>query len=220
MLNLLEYVRYFYRKGRTKSERYINLFKIIFENKCRRILEIGTYDGVHAVQMIQTASIFYPVGEIDYVGFDLFESATYKKLEKEFSKRPPPFSEVQTRLKRTNANVTLCQGDTRITLPRLKDIDIFDFIFIDGGHSIETISADWNSVKELMNDKTVVIFDDYYTNICSQLEGLGCQSIVDDLDKNIYEVQILKPKDIFIKEWGRLEINFAKVTQRRRLTSP
>ena len=215
MSNLLGYCRYLYRLRRTNPGRYANLFKIIFEHRCRRILEIGTYDGAHAIRMIQTAGIHYPVNQIEYVGFDLFELLTDEKCEEEFAKRPPHLFEVESRLKKTGANVTLYQGNTRTALPKAKNgLGIFDFIFIDGGHSVATISSDWNSVRELIGDKTIVIFDDYYINPDSRLDGLGCQKIIDSLDKNLYEVQVLKPKDTFVKEWGILEVNFVKVIRK------
>ena len=215
MINFLKFHHYLQMVRKTRPKRYVNLFKIVFNNRCRRILEIGTFDGVHAVQMIQTASIFYPVDQIEYVGFDLFEQLGEEQFEKEFAKYPPPLSEVQDRLEKTGADITLYQGDTGITLPKVKaGLGTFDFIFIDGGHSIGTISSDWNSVRDLMGDKTIVIFDDYFTNPLPRVKDLGCQSIIDSLDKNIYNIQILRPKDKFVHEWGILEVNFAKVVKK------
>lgn len=90
----------------------------------------------------------------------------------------------------------------------------FDFVFIDGGHSIETVASDWNSVKDFMGDKTVVVFDDYYPHLSPGISGMGCREIVGRLDRDLYSMQKLEPIDTFMKGWGTLEIQFVKVTKR------
>ncbi len=47
--------------------------------------------------------------------------------------------------------------------------------------------------------KTIVIFDDYYTNTETEVEGVGCQTLIDHLNADNYEVQILEPMDTFTK---------------------
>jgi len=215
MINTFEYARYLCRLAAVKPRRYANLFREIRGNRCRRMLEVGTYDGRHAAQMIQTAGIFHPRDRVEYAGFDLFELLTDDKLNKEFSKRPPDISTVRSRLERTGARISLYQGDTRTILPRVKDdLGQFDLIFIDGGHSEETISSDWNAVKGLMRDGTVVLFDDYYKDPAPELQGIGCRSLVEGLDRDMYEVKVLDPTDEFDKEWGVLKVNFVKVTKK------
>jgi hypothetical protein len=36
-----------------------------------------------------------------------------------------------------------------------------DLVFIDGGHSTETVATDWENVKDLLHEKSIVFFDDY-----------------------------------------------------------
>ena len=62
--------------------------------------------------------------------------------------------------------------------------------------------------------KTIAIFDDYYTNTETEVEGVGCQTLIDHLNADNYEVQILEPMDTFTKEWGVLKINMVKVIKR------
>jgi len=221
MINFKKYIQYLNRNKSLKAKRYINLYRTIFKNKCKRILEIGTHNGVNAWEMIRTASIHYPIREVEYFGFDLFELLTNKTLKDESSIKPSlSFSEVQSRLKKTGAKVTLFQGDTKDTLPKAKDkLGKMDFIFIDGGHSIKTISSDWSCVKNLLSERTIVIFDDYYTNPSPEVTGIGCQNIIHTLNKNLYDIQILSPMDTFPREWGKLEINFVKVTSKSRKQS-
>ena len=110
-------------------------------------------------------------------------------------------------------------GDYKDTLSKFieesKGGNQIDLVFIDGGHSIETITSDWNCVKRIMNYKTVVIFDDYYNNTEPELEGLGCQSIIKNLDENVYDIEILEPEDNFEKQWGTLRVNLVKVRLKR-----
>ena len=81
-----------------------------------------------------------------------------------------------------------------------------DLIFIDGGHTIETINNDWKYCQKLMDRNTVVIFDDYWNIV-----GSGCKPLIDSLDKNKFEVTILEPKDCFKKSWGILETQMVRV---------
>jgi hypothetical protein len=52
--------------GLNVAKRYDRLFEIIDRYKCRRIMEIGTYDGEHAKQMIETAKKRFPANEVEY----------------------------------------------------------------------------------------------------------------------------------------------------------
>lgn len=204
-----------------KPKRYRNLLKIIYGQRCKRIMEIGTCNGIHARQMIETASIFYPINKIEYHGFDLFEDDTKENLKKEFveTHKPPSHEEVKQRLQATGTIIHLYKGYTNNTLSEFLDKFDYnkqiDFIFIDGGHSIKTITSDWNYVKKIMSDKTTVIFDDYYSNEESEVRGMGCQLLIDKLDRNIYDVEILEPEDNFKKKWGVLRINMVKVKYKK-----
>ena len=87
--------------------RYQYLLKTIYEERCRSIMEIGTYKGLHASQMIETANIFHPMDRIEYYGFDLFEDLSDEDFQKEFAKRPPAYNEVKQRLEKTGAKIHL-----------------------------------------------------------------------------------------------------------------
>ena len=178
-------------------------------------MEIGTYNGVHACQMIETANIFHPMNRIEYFGFDLFEALTNQDIQKEFTKIPPTYDEVSRKLQETGAIVHLYMGYTKDTLPKFLEENQgdkqIDLVFIDGGHSFETIAYDWNYAKRVMNHKTVVIFDDYYNNEEPEVTGIGCQSLIRHLDTNLYDIQMQEPEDHFKIEWGILRVNMVKV---------
>jgi hypothetical protein len=198
-----------------QPRRYVNLFRTIYEGRCQAIVEIGTWNGVHAEQMIRVAAAHAGLSSIRYAGFDLFEDLTNDQLRLEYSKRPPTYQEVSDRLKATGAAITLYRGNTRETLPRAgEELRRADLVFIDGGHSIETISADWAAVQQNLGPGTTVIFDDYYPDRVPELEGLGCQSIIDALDTTRYLVEVLEPADAFDQPWGTLRVQMARVRRR------
>jgi hypothetical protein len=167
--------------------------------------------------MIQTALVSHNREDVRYYGFDLFEDLDEDMLRQEASKRPLSLSAVQRKLESTGANIRLYKGNTKTSLPRhTGEIGEVDFIFVDGGHSEETIESDWSHVKELMGQDTIVVFDDYYVDKSPEMEGFGCNAVVDGLDREIYEVEIMKPMDVFTKDWGELKIKMARISRRRK----
>lgn len=198
-----------YHKAFKAPRRYHHLFDEIRRIKAKSILEVGTWNGNRAVQMISAAQTCHQ-DKIKYVGFDLFEELSNDLYQLEISKRPPTKAEVLDKLAMYNADVLLIQGNTLETLPAfVRSSETFDFIFIDGGHHVETIRSDWQSVSKLMHHGSVVIFDDYWRNDAHQ----SAKPIVDAIDTNTYRVEILPEVDTFNNsDFGRLEISFAKVT--------
>lgn len=213
---MLKYIKYLLRTYLSGMRRYANLLKTIYKFECRNIMEIGVFDGIHAKKMIEVAKIFHNAADIHYFGFDLFEQLTDEALEAERSKRPPDSKKVGELLEETGANINLHIGYTVDTLPKfleqVKTENIkLDLIFIDGGHSLETIAFDWNIAKQLMNDRTIVLLDDYYLNEEPEVEDFGCRSLIDSLDRTKYNVKILKPTDSFRRNFGTLKICMVEV---------
>jgi hypothetical protein len=190
-----------------KLLRYKNLFSTIKEHKPQSLMEIGVYDGRHAVQMIETAQIYHK--EVNYYGFDLFELITPEIIQKEFSKHKI-FSELTVRreLEKTKANIYLYKGFTKDTLSFFVSLKKkVDFIFVDGGHSLETVQMDWCYIQEILkvNQKAVVLFDDYYCN--TNLE-IGSRKLIDGINQEKYKIKFLTPVD---KVGDRL-IQFVKLS--------
>jgi len=212
----LQLTRFLFRKAiklhnRLRGpRRYRYLLKSIREIKPKCILELGTWNGTRAVQMISEARKFNSAEEIAYYGFDLFEEMTERILQEESSKWPPSFREVEERLLETGVKISLYKGDTRESLPRMiSQLPKMDFVFVDGGHSVETISSDWLCVQQLMHRNTTVIFDDYWNR-----EGAGAKTVLENIDKERFDVDILPVQDRFEKESEILEIRLARVRLR------
>jgi hypothetical protein len=200
-------------------KRYRNIIKTVRAQQSRSILEVGVYRGTRSEQMIKTALMSHPASEVRYYGFDLFEGLNQDLLKSEFSKIPAPEKEIQAMLEKTGASIRLIKGFSQETLPAfLKEwkeagSEPIDFAFIDGGHAEETIASDWHYVSQMMGPRSIVIFDDYYSEDYSPHIGrVGCQYLIDALDRSVYDVEILEPQDAFAKAWGTLRIKLAKAT--------
>ena len=100
-----------------KPRRYRQLLRAVREIMPKTIVEIGVYNGVRAIEMIEAASLGRPAGDITYFGFDLFESMTAATMESELSKWPSSESSIRERLVRTGARIELYKGFTQDTLP-------------------------------------------------------------------------------------------------------
>jgi predicted O-methyltransferase YrrM len=154
--------------------RYRQLLQAVHELKPKSILEIGTWDGYRAMQMLHLSK------GAKYFGFDLFEDADEKTDSEEKNVKPHhSFAEVKARLAPYDAQ--LFKGNTRETL---KDFnEPVDFVWLDGGHSIETIRSDWENVKRVLSPGAAVFFDDYYTGI--DVSEYGCNTLVQTLPHEV-----------------------------------
>jgi len=173
-------------------QRYANLENLIRCHGCKVLMEIGVNKGVRARKMI-LAALETP-GEVHYHGFDLFQDLTEDVREKEASQFPWHEEKVRHYLKGIGVNINLYKGYSRDTLPEFLKLRIMpDFIFIDGGHSYETIESDWCYVKQIMVGNTIVVFDDYIDGEV----GWGCQKVIDTLGDD-YKVEFLEPVDRYL----------------------
>lgn len=191
--------------------RYAQLLDVIDEIKPRMIVEIGTWNGHRALQMIQQAARYKPIEDVCYQGFDLFDEQTGEHLRSELSKVSWPMNVVRRRLEATEAEIELVCGDTRKTLRNA--VVAADLYFIDGGHSEDTIRNDWFFVMTRASQSSVIVFDDYYHT--GKPEGMGCNETVDALAQNAnWEVIHLPVRTLTEDD---LEIGMVKVRRNANL---
>ena len=128
--------------------------------KPKTICEIGTHSGKSANQFVRHCARYQP--ELSYIGYDAFElvanNEEFAKQERNgkghgVKKQAIKYLEHQ---KESFPNYTykLVQGLTQDTLKE----GVYDFVYIDGGHSYETVMHDYNKLK----DSKVIVFDDYH----------------------------------------------------------
>ena len=166
------------------ASRYAQLLDIIDRERPKRLCEIGTWNGNRAIQMIQAASKYHQTKRLHYQGFDLFDSQTGEQFIRELSKYGQPVEVVRRRLEATGVEIKLTEGETFDTLGKMEPAD---FIFVDGGHSEETIQNDGIYALYCVEyDKATAVFDDYYHE--GKPEGMGCNKFIDALNPDKYEV--------------------------------
>ncbi len=159
-----------------------NIFlKIVNEHKPRVFLEVGVFCGVTARNVCELLKKVHSE-DFKYVGIDLFGQTASKSekvpnylKEQKFSNPLKNFfynfvlrenlnsyESVLRFLKGFSKNVTLIKGDSNVILRNL-DIKDIDFVFLDGGHSFETVFNDLNLIyKKIFSNKgAVILCDDY-----------------------------------------------------------
>ena len=135
-----------------------DLKKYLDETSILKIGEIGTHKGNTSLQLIKYLS--QKNSHIKFYGYDVFDSAIGNTdfNRKEFNgKGGASFEYVSIRLENlkkqiTNFDFYLYKGLTTNTLENT----YFDFVYIDGGHSYDTVKHDYEKVS---NSK-LIIFDD------------------------------------------------------------
>ena len=173
------------------KKRYKPLIEVVTKYKPKHILEIGTYKGRTACYLINEAKRYHG-DKVVYYGIDLFEKCTTELAQKEFSKSKPtlPMDKVYANIRKATLSVRiyLYKGFSKDTIPKLPNI-FFDLIFIDGGHSPETIATDWKNIQRFIHDKTIIIFDDYYTDNIK----VGCKQVIDNLNIKQWYIKTYPP---------------------------
>jgi hypothetical protein len=146
--------------------RYDLLVEMVDKYKPSVIMETGTWKGERAIQLAQAA--FKNKDQVHYLGFDLFEDATVDTDTVEMNTkahttrdlvnaRLKAFSDVARRHGKT-FTWELHKGDTKKTLAQA-DLSKVDFAYLDGGHSYDTVKADFGAVAHV----PVVILDDFFS---------------------------------------------------------
>ena len=147
--------------------RYEQLIELAAKKKPDVLIEIGTHRGNNAKRLKEHCRKYY--------GFDLWEAGS-EETDRRESNGKGRSTQVEAACALEGAKFELIQGDTNETLPKFVKRGIkADFVFIDGGHSVETIASDWRNVSDMLVHGTLVVFDDYYE---PEIEGFGCNEIV------------------------------------------
>lgn len=176
--------------------RYVNLLRKLDDLAMRTTnfvyLEVGTFNGVRAANLLDYFLSYGANRTASYIGFDLFEDMTPDMSKAEFSKSTLPLStdEVQRVFANTLGKkyggrfkgAQLFKGNTQETLKAWKENSASikpNFIFIDGGHSLETIASDFKNLEHLIATENTFLMDDYYVN----RTDFGCRPLVEQINR-------------------------------------
>ena len=182
----------------SNEKRYVNLLFQILKKRPKKILEIGVYNGRRAIQMIEAAKIFNK--NIEYYGFDLFEGLTKKIYNTEASKFPWTIDKIKELLN-NRAKIFLYKGFTNETLKKFSSNDVkIDFIFIDGGHAIQTIENDYLYSLKIAEKNAYIIFDDFYETGTIDITKFGSNKIFEKLQLGNNKPKLLPFSDAYVKD--------------------
>jgi len=207
-----------------RGKHYAGLFRAIAQHPGEHIMEIGTSSGETAEGMIREMGEIVAHGEksINYYGIDLFETGTNEQWEREFTGGyvPPKCADVKLRLEQcTKASINLAAMDSTDRSEvnkQMKYWPAMDFIFIDGGHSIETVKSDLALAMCFMHDFTAIVIDDYFP----EMPFIGTKIAVDGIDRTKFNVYIAPEIDDYTHPFGRLRTQLVVVTRKMPVKGP
>ena len=179
-------------------DRYRQISLIIDYLKPESIVEVGTWNGDRAIEIAQAGLKHHTY--VHYWGFDVFENAGDDHDQRELNVKPhTKLEDVRAKLetlkeRNPGFSFNLIEGDSRLTLhhPELPvwshpntgnpvKLTEADLVFIDGGHSIETVENDFHSLSGCTN----ILMDDYYSpcdrGLCPDVKQFGCNQLVEKL---------------------------------------
>ena len=172
---------YYWRKSGLKKPYGDNFLSLVEEYKPKNVLEIGVFCGVTSRNICELLTTNFG-SDFRYYGLDLFGSSKTSSVDEiepkflENQKFSNPLKtiyynfikkenlnskiSVQNFLKKFSQNIELIEGDTRVTLEKVPLSEI-DFVFLDGGHSYDTVLSDLQKLYDNMKNNSRIVCDDF-----------------------------------------------------------
>ena len=200
--------KYYFRKSSFKKD--IESANILLNQidlyKPKNFLEVGVFQGVTSRNVCEKLDKINN-GKFQFHGIDLFEDSNKNIDSKEMTikhqKLSNPFKHlffnlilkkdlfsiesISSFLKKFKNNVFLYKGFSHNELLKI-DLFKIDMVFLDGGHSYETVSKDLFLILKTIKKGKVIICDDY------DQVNYGVKKAVDELQNKVSEIKGLNKR--------------------------
>ena len=198
----MKYKKYF-RKTSLKQIGVGEFFlDLISSKKPKVFLEVGVFHGVTARNVCE---LLYSIhgDSFKYIGLDLFEESDENKDEVipntkfsnplktiyfKYIKRQNPYSKiaVEQLLNKFRDNFILITGNSNSVLKKM-EMSKIDYVFLDGGHTYDTVKNDLNCCIDVVNSSGTILCDDYDLS-----QAPGVKKAIDEfVNKNNFNCEIL-----------------------------
>ena len=202
LLVKLRYKKYFRKTSLKQKGIGKSFLNEIEKKKPKTFLEVGVFHGVTARNVCE---LLYTIHKNDfkYIGLDLFGengenlneaipntkfSNPFKSFYFKYIKKIDPYSieAVTDLLKKFKDNVHLIKGNSNELLKKI-DVSKVDYVFLDGGHSYDTVINDLINCKVVVENNGVILCDDYDLSYAP-----GVKKAIDEfVDREKYDIKIL-----------------------------
>jgi len=173
--------KFYFRKSSFKKdlENGNLLLNLIEKNKPKHFLEIGVLEGATSRNVCELLNMIHK-NNFKYTGVDLFNQNTQDIKSNEFTPISDKFSNplkwiyfklflrhkpnslegVTYLLRNFKKSISLFQGYSKNVLNEINLKEI-DFVFLDGGHSYETVKEDLSILRSKLSNNSIIVCDDY-----------------------------------------------------------
>lgn len=172
------------------------LIKLIYEAKPKNFLEVGILEGATSRNICEALNDIHNQS-FTFIGIDLFgedevlnNTKEYTPISKKISNplkwiyfklilKMDPNSKkcVEHLLRKFKNSIQLYKGYSKNILRQI-DLAKIDFVFLDGGHSYETVKEDLNILTSKLKKNSIIICDDYNAT------HYGVKKAVDEIREN------------------------------------
>ncbi len=173
--------KFYFRKSSFKKDlksAYI-LLSEIEKHRPVNFLEVGVYQGVTSRNVCEKLQEIHS-NKFHFTGIDIFENTNKSLDNKEMTSKHNRLSNplkhiifnlilkkdlnsmdsVQDLLTKFKLNIKLLKGLSEDQLPNIS-LEKIDFVFLDGGHSYETVKKDLKLIISKLKKNKIIICDDY-----------------------------------------------------------
>ena len=200
--------KYYLRKSSFKKDIHSAniLLRQIDLHKPKNFIEVGIFQGVTSKNVCEK---LYEINNDDFTfhGIDIFEDSNDKidneEMTTKHNKISNPFKHlifniiqkknlfslesIYSFLKKFEKNVRLYKGFSDTELLKI-DMSNIDMVFLDGGHSYETVKSDISLILKGIKKGKIIICDDY------DQVNYGVKKAVDELKNQVSEIKELNKR--------------------------